>query len=64
MPEYPHLISSAQVAAKLGKDIRSVHRMVARGEIPTAGKMPGVRGAYLFDAEAIDRMLEPTQATA
>lgn len=46
-------MSSAQVAAALAKDVRTIHRMVEDGTITPIGKMPGKTGAFLFDPTEI-----------
>ena len=66
MPK-PVLISSAEVAQRLGRDVRTIHRMVLRGDLAPLGKIPGLRGAYLFDAAEVDRLIgapENAQASA
>lgn len=50
------LIGSAEAAEMLHMDIRTVHRKIATGEIPLAGKLPGLRGSYILrraDVEAL-----------
>lgn len=47
------LLSAAEVARQLHVDVRTVHRMVADGRLKPVQKMPGLRGAYLFDAASI-----------
>jgi len=42
------LIPTTEVADRLGVDVRTVHRMVARNELAPAIKTPGLRGAYMF----------------
>ncbi len=44
----PDLLSAAEVARIYGCHVRTVHRLVAKGELPPAIKAPGSRGAYLF----------------
>jgi excisionase family DNA binding protein len=50
------LVTTAEVAAALGVHVRTVHRMVARGELTPAFKAPGLRGPLLFDKEAVDAL--------
>lgn len=55
MTQSSDLLTSAQVAAILGKSIRTVHRMANDGTLPTALRLPGQTGAVLFtraDVEA------------
>lgn len=44
----PEYLPTAEVATRLAVDVRTVHRMVARGALTPALKAPGLRGAYLF----------------
>lgn len=48
MTTTPDLIPTAEVARIYGCDVRTVHRMVARGVLTPAIKAPGKRGALLF----------------
>lgn len=48
--------TTKDAAAKLGKSVRTIHRMVAAGELHPIGKAPGVRGAYLLDSDEVDRL--------
>lgn len=48
--------SAAAVAEKLGMSRSQVNRLAAAGDLPVIAKAPGVRGAYLFDKIAIDRL--------
>lgn len=59
MPYYRHmpekrqtLISTNEVAELIGKDPRTVQRMAANGDLP-ATKMPGKRGAFIFDRTSV-----------
>lgn len=50
------LLTTAVVAQMLYKDVSTISRMVARGDLVPAVKVPGKRGAYLFrrsDVEAL-----------
>jgi excisionase family DNA binding protein len=58
----PAPLTSAQVARKLGKSVRTINRMAAAGNIP-ADKMPGRTGAYLFDANVIDYIATRKEAS-
>ncbi len=49
-----HLITTAQVATILGKDVRTVHRMADNGRLPPALKVPGRTGALLFDRDVVE----------
>jgi excisionase family DNA binding protein len=48
------LLTTAQVAAKLGKSTRTVQRMAESRELPYVAKLPGPRGAYVFDPEVVE----------
>ena len=47
------LLTSAEVAAKLGISKRTVHRRAELGEIPFVRKLHEPNGAYLFDPAVI-----------
>ena len=52
------LLTSPQVASRLGVSIRTVHRLADSGALMPALKLPGPTGAYLFrpdDVEQIER---------
>lgn len=49
------LVPTSEVAERLGVDVRTVHRMVAAGRLCPTIKTPGLRGAYMFDRETLDR---------
>lgn len=53
---HPALVPSSDAAARLGIDRRTLTRWVEAGRIAAATKLPGLRGAYLFDAAEIDRV--------
>jgi len=42
------LIPATEAADILGCSIATLHRKASAGEIPTAAKLPGIRGARLF----------------
>jgi excisionase family DNA binding protein len=50
------LQTTAQVAERLGLTPRTIARMVDDGRITAATKLPGERGAYLFDPAEVDRV--------
>ena len=51
-----NLIGSAEVAAILGCNVRTVTRMVPAGDLKPVQQMPGKTGAYLFARQAIEAM--------
>lgn len=51
-----NLITTAQVAKRLGRDVTTVHQMARDGRITPAGKLPGETGAYLFEPAEVDRV--------
>ena len=54
--------SAEEVASILGISRSQVNRQAASGELPVAVKAPGIRGAYLFDRAAIQRIAEKRAA--
>lgn len=56
MPKTQQLLTTAQVASQLGVSVRTVHRLIDRDEISVHTKVPGLRGAYLFDADEVERI--------
>lgn len=50
------LLTSPQVALRIGKSIRTVHRLVLSGELVPAMKLPGPNGAFLFRPADVDRL--------
>lgn len=46
-------ILTAEAAKILGVSVRTVHRQAESGELPFEMKLPGPRGAYVFDEDAI-----------
>jgi len=50
------LITTAVVAQMLYKDVSTISRMVARGDLVPAVKVPGKRGAYLFRRSDVERL--------
>ena len=49
------LLSTHQVARRLGKSTRTVHRLVQSHQLVPVAQGPGERGAYLFDPARIDQ---------
>lgn len=51
------LIGTAEVAAILGKSVRTVHRMVKAGELVPAMTAPGgYAGVFLFNRADVERV--------
>lgn len=49
------LLTSTQAGRLLRVSGRTVVRMAERGDLECAMKMPGAKGAYLFDVEIVQR---------
>lgn len=57
MPPTTHLLTSAEACEALGGIDRStLSRWVALGKIRPYTKLPGVRGAYLFERTEVQRV--------
>ena len=50
------LLTSGQVATRLGVSIWTVHNMVKDGRLTPAGKVPGRTGSYLFDPDPVEAL--------
>lgn len=50
------LITTAQAADRLALSIWHVAKLARTGQLPYAQKLPGQKGAYLFDAAVIDEL--------
>jgi predicted DNA-binding transcriptional regulator AlpA len=48
------LIGSREVAQILGISVPTVNRRAGAGELPAVHKIPGRRGAYVFDRATIE----------
>lgn len=57
----PSLITTAQASKVSGKNWRTIIRLVERGDLSPAQKLPGLRGAYLFHPSDIEA-LKPAEA--
>lgn len=66
----PNLVNSNEAAEVLGITRRQLLRLVKRGEIVPALKLPGHTGAYLFDPAPLPQLakelaaLRPTRKAA
>ena len=58
------LLPSVEVCATLGIDRSTLTRWVAAGKIRPAQKLPGTRGAYLFDPSEVERVKAENAAAA
>lgn len=56
MPTSTPLLTTTEVAQRLGVDVRTVHRMVANGRLVPEQKLPGRTGSFVFAPEAIDAL--------
>ena len=48
------LLTSPEVAARLGCSVRTVHRLVTSDQLIPAQKLPGPNGAFLFDPNVVE----------
>jgi hypothetical protein len=56
------MITTAEAAKQLGIDVAKFHRLTTKHRIDPVRKLPGVRGAMLWDDNIID--LLRTEATS
>lgn len=54
------IIGSRQAAELMGMSVSHFTRNVRAGNIEPAHKLPGLRGAYMFDRALIERMAKET----
>jgi excisionase family DNA binding protein len=54
MTTAPGLLTTRQVAERLGVDPRTVHRMADDGRLAYVAKLEGATGAYVFDPAVVD----------
>lgn len=58
------LVGVSQAAQILRRDVRTVHRMIRRGELP-AEKLPGRTAAYVLRLDDVERLLgEPARSAS
>jgi hypothetical protein len=50
---HPDLIPTATLAKEWGVNVRTIHRMVLRGDLVPYVRVPGTRGAMLFRREDV-----------
>ena len=63
-PKLEDLLTSAEVAERLGIDRGTLSRWVQAGQIKRAMKLPGKNGAALFDPAEVERALAESQEQA
>lgn len=51
-----NLIGVAEASQITGLDKRTLHRKVERGELTPVSKLPGLRGAYIFNRSEIEKL--------
>jgi excisionase family DNA binding protein len=51
-----NFLTTAAAADRLGVNPRTISKWVRQGRLTPAAKLEGVRGAFLFDPEDIDRL--------
>lgn len=56
------LLSTAEVAVRLGKSVATVNRYVQRGILEPTAQGPGERGARLYDPADVAELAEPKAA--
>lgn len=54
MPNIPQYLSTAEVAEAKGVDVRTIHRMVERGELTPVIKGKGIRGPMWFTPDVLE----------
>jgi len=47
-------VTTAELARRLGKSPSAISRLVKRGALEPVAKLPGIRGAFLFDESSFD----------
>ena len=64
-PQLPNetYVDAKTAAHMLGVSVRTVHRLVDQGELPTARKLDGIRGARLFHRRDVQRLAHQRQAS-
>ena len=65
MPNIPQLMTTAEVAEQCGGvSVKTVIRWVESGALTPAQKLPGLRGAYLFDPAEVARFKKSRETKA
>lgn len=55
------LLTSRQVAERLGTTVTTVNRWVQRGRLTPSLEVPGYKGARLFDPDAVEALEKARQ---
>jgi len=58
------LLTAFDVGLILRRSARTVHRMVERGDLQVAQKLPGPNGAYLFRKQDVEKLVPVPQDAA
>jgi hypothetical protein len=56
VPIMSTMITTAEAAQQLGVDVAKFHRLVAKHRIDPIRKLPGIRGAMLWNPDAITQL--------
>lgn len=64
MPDSDELIPTSEAAELMGESVRQFIRRVERGTVTPALKLPGLRGAYMFNRADIDAMSSDSAGSA
>jgi excisionase family DNA binding protein len=59
--EQDALMGTREIAARLGVSIATVNRMAKDGRLTAVVRMPGVRGAQLFNREQVEALRNETR---
>lgn len=60
-----NIVGTAEAAKMLGKSHRTIHRLVASGElVPVMTAPGGFKGAFLFNREDVERIKAEREAAA
>ncbi len=55
-------MTAGEAAEVLGVTVQTVHRFATSGVLPTAMKLPGLRGARMFLRDDVERLAEERAA--
>jgi len=58
------LLSTAQVAERLGKDVATINRYVRLGRLIPSMQFPGAKGARMFHPSELERFVATTTKAA